>query len=365
MSIETYKINYEKVTEAQSSSAAEHSVDGGNQIMSVPISDLLAADSPRLMGENADHVRVLADSEAELPPIVVHRPTMRVVDGMHRIRAALLRGAERIDVVFVDDMDGKDLFVLAVKSNIAHGLALTLADRQEAAKRIIVSHPQWSDRAIAAATGLAAKTVRTLRKRTIGDVTELRGRIGQDGKVRPLNSTDGRRLAGEILLANPHASIRQVATEAGISVGTAYDVRKRLLLGEGPGGTLQQRGTRTNQQVSVSAEGMQGGAREDLDCDTPSVRQRREAKPAKQAVVQDPAVTLRVLMKDPALRFTESGRILLHWLNSHGIGNAEWEETVENVPPHCVRTVADYARQVAAAWTQFAEELEEHEHAMA
>ena len=27
-----------------------------------------------------DHVRALADAETDLPPILVHRPTMRVID---------------------------------------------------------------------------------------------------------------------------------------------------------------------------------------------------------------------------------------------------------------------------------------------
>ncbi|WP_214415751.1 ParB/RepB/Spo0J family partition protein [Sphaerisporangium fuscum] len=118
--------------------------------MLVAVSDLLPADSPRLEGENPDHVRLLAESEEEFPPIVVHRPTMRVVDGMHRLRAAVLRGAERVRVLFIDGVDEADLFVLAVEANIAHGLPLTLADRRAAAARIVASKPQFSDRAIAA-----------------------------------------------------------------------------------------------------------------------------------------------------------------------------------------------------------------------
>ncbi|MFC7729983.1 hypothetical protein [Actinomadura keratinilytica] len=69
-----------------------------------------------------------------LPPILVHRRTMRVVDGMHRLRAARLQGRCEIGVRFVDGPDA-DVFVAAVRANIGHGLPLSLADREAAAAR--------------------------------------------------------------------------------------------------------------------------------------------------------------------------------------------------------------------------------------
>jgi hypothetical protein len=64
----------------------------------VPLSRLVTGDSPRLCGENSSHARMLASLRDALPPISVHRPTMRVIDGMHRLRAARLRGADKIKV---------------------------------------------------------------------------------------------------------------------------------------------------------------------------------------------------------------------------------------------------------------------------
>ena len=58
----------------------------------VPVELLRHADSPRLDGESPDHIRTLAESGSDLPPILVHRETMRVIDGMHRLRAAILNG---------------------------------------------------------------------------------------------------------------------------------------------------------------------------------------------------------------------------------------------------------------------------------
>src|SRR4051812_30365190 len=82
----------------------------------MPISTLLPADSPRLAGEDMQHARLLADSDAELPPILVHRKTMRVIDGMHRIRAAVLRGEDKIKAKLFDGCE-EAAFVLAVEAN--------------------------------------------------------------------------------------------------------------------------------------------------------------------------------------------------------------------------------------------------------
>ncbi|MGH1551964.1 ParB/RepB/Spo0J family partition protein [Streptomyces sp. L7] len=162
----------------------------------MPIALLLPADSPRLSGENLEHAHTLAASEQDLPPIIVHRQTMRVIDGMHRLRVAVLRRQSEIRVCFFEG-NTADAFVLAVKSNVGHGLPLTLADRVSAAERIITSHTEWSDRVIASATGLSATTVGGLRRR--GGKADARlprpASAGTAGS-RPLSTAEGRRTAG-------------------------------------------------------------------------------------------------------------------------------------------------------------------------
>src|SRR5262249_21779584 len=128
----------------------------------VQLSSLAPPDSPRLAGENPHHTRVLAQLDAQFPPILVHRGSMKIIDGLHRFRAADLKGQRQIDVRFFDGSED-DAFVLAVTSNISHGLPLSLADRRAAALRILVSHPNWSDRAVAATTRLAPRTVSRIR----------------------------------------------------------------------------------------------------------------------------------------------------------------------------------------------------------
>src|SRR3981081_155007 len=92
---------------------------------------------------------MLAEASGALPPIMVHRPTMRVIDGVHRVRAALLNGITEIEGRLLD-WDENAAFILAVTANIAHGLPLNPADRAAAAARIIACQPLWSDRAVAA-----------------------------------------------------------------------------------------------------------------------------------------------------------------------------------------------------------------------
>src|SRR5260221_2740054 len=120
----------------------------------VEIKLLVLGGSPRLAGEDPVHTRALADIADLLPPIIVHSPTMQVIDGMHRIQAALLNGRTVIRAHMID-CDAATAFVLAVKANVTHGLPLSPPDRKAAAESIIASHPNWSDRAVAAATGLS------------------------------------------------------------------------------------------------------------------------------------------------------------------------------------------------------------------
>jgi ParB-like chromosome segregation protein Spo0J len=304
-------------------------------VVYVEVSALSSAESPRISGENPEHVEALAAAETELPPIIVHRSTMRVIDGLHRLKAAKLRGEDKIRVCFFDG-DEADAFVVAVKSNISHGLPLSLADRKRAAERIVTSHPQWSDRMVASVTGIAAGTVAEIRRRVVSEPAGVAVRIGQDGRVRPINSAEGRRLASELIGENPDLSLRQIGRAAGISPETARDVRNRLRRGEDP---LPQRRKNT---VGLASR-MAGRADRDGQ---------------GRAPYQDRAAVVEKLKADPALRFTETGRNLLMLLNIHTMSAEEWNRLTDNVPPHCGTIVAQLARDCADVWAEFAIEVE-------
>jgi ParB-like chromosome segregation protein Spo0J len=195
---------------------------------SVPVASIRQGYSPRLGGEDQEHVRRLAECDVTtLPPIVVHRPTMRVIDGMHRLRVAALQGRDRIDVEYFDGSE-EEAFARAVELNVAHGLPLTLADRKAAAAWILAWRPEISDRAVAAMAGLSPKTAGAIRSRAPEEIPQVHERVGSDGRRHPLDRAEGRRRAAEALAARPGAPLREVAASAGVSPGTARRVRELL-----------------------------------------------------------------------------------------------------------------------------------------
>jgi hypothetical protein len=302
----------------------------GEPAVPVPIAALRPSDSPRLTGESCEHARLLADSAGGLlPPVLVHRPTMRVIDGMHRLQAARLRGEDMVLAQFFDG-PAADAFVLAVRSNVAHGLPLSSSDRRAAAMRIVASHPQWSDRAIASATGLSAKTVAAVRRCASGENPQLRVRMGRDGRMRPLNTADGRLRACSLLREKPNASLRQIALEAGISPGTVRDVRDRIARGEDPVPPAQRTGAR-------------------------ATRANRPEQPLRSEIGE----LMALLRNDPSLRLTETGRRLISLLSVSAINPREQEKLLGTVPPHCRRTVAELAAACAQTWQELAAKLGE------
>lgn len=311
----------------------------------VPISSLVASDSPRLAGEDPEHIRALAESDAKLPPIIVHRLTMRVIDGMHRLRAAELRGEDTINVHYFDG-DDHEAFVLAVKTNVTHGLPLTSADRAAAVRRIIMSYPCWSDRAIATITSVSAKTVATIRRRATEEGTQLHTRIGRDGRARPLDMAERRRRASQLIADNPNASLREVAKAAGISPGTVRDVRTRIRDGKDP--ILPRRRNAQHGDETLRRK---------------PVSKRDGAHHAPQLVSMRSSI-LRDLRSDPSLRLTEAGRVILRLINAHTVDSQEWLRLADQVPAHCVDAVASLARGCANDWQGFAKLLEQRRHAL-
>lgn len=306
----------------------------GREIVPVPVLSLMPGYSPRLKGEDKEHVARLAESDEPLPSILVERRSMRVIDGMHRLLAASLRGQETIDVEFFDG-SAADAFLRAVETNVRHGLPLSLADRRAAAARIIKTHPQMSDRAIGETTGLAARTVAALRRRSTEMVLQLNARVGRDGRVRPLSSAEGRLRAAALLAENPRASLREIARGAGVSPATARDVRKRLERGEPPVPDRFRSGTAS---AGPSA-------------------QSRAARPSPQRIAA-PSAVLGKLLRDPALRNNEQGRQLLRLLHVNAVGTQQWPAAVASVPPHCVAIVVQLAQHYGEMWQSIAQELD-------
>ncbi|WP_167450204.1 ParB/RepB/Spo0J family partition protein [Streptomyces hyaluromycini] len=298
----------------------------------VPLAGITVTDTPRTAGVDGKWALTLSELDTELPPIVVHRPTMTVIDGMHRLRAAQLRGRDRIAVRFFEG-SAQDAALLAVAMNIVHGRPLSQADRAAAVERIVRMHPYWSDRAIAVIAGLSAKKVSEIRRRS-GDPVRGERRIGLDGRARPLNTVRGRELAGELLRADPTASLRTVARKAGISPVTVADVRNRLLRGDDPV---------TPRQRLAARRGSHERSAPQQNTDSKS--------PNELFIIFDS------LRRDPSLRLTEAGRTVLRMLEACSLMVRDRRQIIASLPPHCTGQMAALAGGYSELWRVFADEL--------
>lgn len=319
--------------ESEKSMVMQKALESDEPVM-VSVGMLLPADSPRLDGENPDHIRLLAEAAGPLPPILAHRSTMRVIDGMHRLRAAMLRGDAEIAVVFFDGTD-VEAFTLGVRENVTHGLPLSRADREAAASRIIAAHSEWSNRALAAATGLSATTVAAIRMRSTDQDGQSNKRVGRDGRQRPVDPAEGRLRAVELLTAHPDASLREIASKSGISISTAHDVRRRAQQGQDP---VARR--------SGSGRPPGGGRPAEVEPKAPD------------GVGVGTYPLLQSLRKDPSLRFSETGRTLLQWLSVHEMATGESQQVIESIPDHCRESIAKLAWTCSEIWRELARDLQ-------
>lgn len=326
----------------------------------VRIEALLPADSPRLNGLDETHVQRLAETHASLPPILVHRPTMRVVDGAHRVAAALLKGEDSIEAHYFDG-PAQDAFLRAVSANTGHGLPLSVGDRKAAAARILRSHTDLSDRAVAGYTGLNAKTVAAVRRRSTEDAARSNTRIGSDGRPRSLDRTAERLHAARLMASRPDLPLRAIVKETGLSLGTAHDVRQRLLRGEAPVPGRRAAAPAAEPEVpalehaSAAASPAAGPVAEP----SPPAPRTAPGQSGTQGTGRSRTSleTLRKLAGDPSLRHSESGRHFLRWLHTHFLVDDSWRQQLDAVPPHCTATVAELALQCSQAWRRFAEDL--------
>lgn len=305
----------------------------------VRVDQLSQSFSPRSEGEDLEHTGMLANIESRLPPIIVHRDTMRIIDGVHRLGAARLRGDELVEARMFEGTE-HEAFVLGVKANISHGLPLSVKDRTSAAERIMAVQRSWSDRAIAEATGLSAKSVAAVRRRLEATgcwEDKVTARMGRDGRVRPLDNAEGRMKAVEFITARPDASLREIARYSGVSPSTARDVRNRLNRNEDPlpASQADRRSNRTREQGPAS------------------LREPGVQVPDSQLVSM-----LEGLKRDPALRFTESGRNLLRWVFAHAIRSDDLRDVVDAAPPHSSYLIAQVARGFAQEWLRLADRLD-------
>lgn len=294
----------------------------------VAIDDLRIADSPRIAGEDHDHIADLAGIYERLPPVLVHRLSMRVIDGMHRLRAARERGETHVRVRFVEG-DEASVFVLAVRTNVSHGMPLSPDDKKAAAIRIMDLYPDWSDRRISSVCGVSAKTIAALRRRPTGARQQLDKRVGRDGKARPVDSAERQEKVKELLRDKPEAPLREIAQEADVSPETVRKLR-----------------------TVIREEHMEEG--------------RAVARIPRQSDRHDPGpgrgglpTAFQKLKNDPAIRSNEVGRQLLQVLGTSAVLMRDPEKVTGNLPEYALPWIAEAARYSAGELQTLADMLVE------
>lgn len=299
-----------------------------DQVIRLRVLDLKPLGTLRVGGLDADHIQLLCEVSDRLPPILVHQDTMRVIDGMHRVAAAERSGATEIEALLYKG-SVEDAFCMGVHANIAHGLPLSAADRRSAVTQIVRTHPHLSDRSISGIAGVTARTVAAVRFE-LAEAGQAAARLGNDGRVRPLSAEQGRRAASRYIADHPDASLREIARQSGISVGTAKDVRNRVLAGDDP--------------VPAPRVTLR------MNCAIP-----RQADGTQQKL--DAAAVLDSLLRDPALRYTDAGRAQLRWLTSRIVTEGQWRDILRDIPRHCRASIAQLARECANVWNAIADEV--------
>lgn len=320
--------------------------------MDVPLNSLVPGFYLRRSGTSAEHVQLLADAAAisKLPPILVHKSGLRIIDGLHRFEVAKLRGQTHINSRLIDCSDSEAL-VLAIKSNTLHGLPLSKGDRISGAKRILAAHPDWSDRAVAGIAGLSAKTIGVLRNRPAGGAPPPEKRLGRDGKLHPISGVAGRKRVVEYIKAHPDASIRQIAREVDVSLGTAHDVRDRLRRGTDPMAKRREAAAPPHpaRPVPAAASGPSPAA-------SGGVRvKRHHGRQLTWAEISGKVTS------DPAVRYTDGGRAFLRWMAGHAAATDEWREFVDAIPVHWLEDIGSIAAHISEEWSRFADWVRDRE----
>jgi hypothetical protein len=269
----------------------------------------------------------LIEALALWPPLLVHKGTMTVVDGLHRLEAARRLSLVSVRARFVEG-SLSDAWLEALRENVRHGLPLTLLDRRRAANALLTAVPAWSDARIAQACGLSRRSIGNLRRSTSGAESreprrrnaEVESRVGLDGRRRPVEADVMRERISDALREDPGASLRTIARRVGASAETVRSVRNRMA-----------------QETPPSTEGLLAlGA------------------PVKSATLTAPR---SFLSEDSACRSTEAGRAFAGWFDSLDVDEASIARYADVVPLSRVYAVVDEAERRARAWKSFADIL--------
>jgi hypothetical protein len=294
-------------------------------VVEVAVNSLRPGTSLRDAGVRRDHLDRLVATGGDWPPLLVMRDGLDVVDGQHRLAAAIELKLETTRAVLYDGPP-EDALVEAIRANVTHGLPLTLSERKRAAVTLVSSHQEWSDRMIANTCAISAATVSKLRAMAEcspdSHFVAVTRRLGADGKYRPASREELRNRIAEAIAARPSASLRAIAEVAGCSPATVRAVRKSIY----------------HYQPRQSREGQ---APQNLGPTQP-----------------DTGAAVKIWRSDSACASVESSDRFAEWFDRTRVEPSECSLHMPNVPLSRVYEVADEALGRSKLWSDFAAALQ-------
>lgn len=140
---------------------------------------------PRVAGLDPAHVATLeAVPDSWRPVAVVRRgASYLLVDGFHRLAAAMNLDLLAIDAIILDEPEDGDLHGLAFALNAVHGKPLSLTDRRVFAERLLRQSPSISNLEVSRRSGLSPTTIAGIRERLEGDqeIDPVEQRVSRSG----------------------------------------------------------------------------------------------------------------------------------------------------------------------------------------
>lgn len=296
------------------------------EVAVVALASLPVGHAWRAHGLDDARVTALAARYPQLPPVLVRRDDLLVVDGAHTVAAARRLGMQVAHVRWFDGtwVDAAEAFV--TRNSIANSLPLSTEDRRAVIHSTLHAEPTWSDRRIAQVCGVSPKMIARIRSaapslRPAHAVGEKR--VGRDGRARPVRAGAMRVLIAQMLDEQPDASLRTVASALGVSPETARSVRRDREVGQ--------------ESRMVGWHGS-STAFDELAL----VRIRRESPAPWRG--------------DHAFKSTSAGEEFIGWFEATNIGDEPCR--ADDVPLSRIYEIADEARRRATFWSEFADSIE-------
>lgn len=143
---------------------------------------------PRLTDAEFEALRESVAERGILSPLLIVREadSFAVIDGGHRLRAAVQHGMTEVPCTLLEGKDEEERIALGIELNGSRR-HLNNEQKRQAARGTLRQFPSWSDRHIARAWGISAPTVASVRAEMValGEIATPDRRTDSTGREQP------------------------------------------------------------------------------------------------------------------------------------------------------------------------------------